>query len=208
MEMWKAIKDYEGLYEVSNFGRVRALARTIINKNGLLQRYPEKFLKFDIADAGSSKYHRATLSKDHITKKYSVHRLVAENFISNPENKPHVNHLDNDGTNNHWSNLEWCTHSENMIHAQKQGRLFTAQSSGGKVGSRQEVAAAIAKAESTVGNTYNMWKVLYSLGKQGKGKGKYYMQCMCVGCSREYRIEVGRLIRLEATSCKSCSRAR
>lgn len=208
MEIWKDVLGYEGLYAVSSEGNIKSLERTVINKNGKEQKYPERFLKFDTNAASNSDYYRVTFSKDHKVKRYSVHRVVAEAFIPNPENKPHINHLDNDGTNNSITNLEWCTHSENMLHAQQQGRLFAAQSKGGKLGSAKEVEMAIEKSNSIVGQVFNQWEVLYPIGKLGKGKGKYYVHCKCLGCSREFPVEVGRLIRLEATSCKSCSRKR
>lgn len=208
MEIWKDIGEYAGLYQVSSIGRVKALAREITNKNGELQRYPEKILKPDVNSRGITPYYRVTLCKNHQTKKYSVHRLVAEAFIDNPENKPFINHIDNNGINNVVCNLEWCTHSENMIHAQNQGRLFSSQSLGGKNGSRAAVSRAIKDSEDMVGKVFNGWKVLYPLGKQGSGKGKYYLQCMCLSCLREFRIEAGRLRRNEATTCRTCSRRR
>ena len=208
METWKEIQGYEGLYEVSNYGQVRALERTVTNKHGMPQRYPAKLLKFDVSDSGTSKYYRATLCKDHTTKKYFVHRLVAEAFIPNVGGKPFINHIDNDGTNNQSSNLEWCTHSENMLHAQKQGRLFQAQSAGGKKGSAASHARALAKSEDIVGNIYNQWLVIHPLGKREGKNGKYYAQCRCLGCSREFSVQVDRLVRLEATACRTCGRIR
>jgi hypothetical protein len=70
---------------------------------------------------GSTGYYMVSLSKNRKTVPQRVHRLIAINFIPNPENKPHVNHLDGDKLNNAISNLEWCTHLENMQHAFKTG---------------------------------------------------------------------------------------
>ena len=61
------------------------------------------------------------MSKDYVTERFQVHRLVAEAFIPNPENKPFINHIDNNGLNNHIENLEWCTHKENTKHSLKNG---------------------------------------------------------------------------------------
>ena len=68
-------------------------------------------------------YLCVSLCNNGFSKSFNVHRIIAEAFIPNPENKPQVNHIDNNGLNNNYTNLEWATHSENMIHASKQGRL-------------------------------------------------------------------------------------
>ena len=112
-EVWKDIKGYEGLYQVSNFGRVKSLTR-LSKQNHLL---PERFLKTNEND----RYLRVDLWKDGKHKFYEVHRLVAAAFIANPENKPVVNHIDGDKHNNNVNNLEWCTVSENNKHAYKMG---------------------------------------------------------------------------------------
>lgn len=116
-EIWKDIKEYEGLYQVSNLGNVRSLGRYVKNKNNKLQYFPEKILK----TGNVQEYLKVTLSNNNKQRYYRVHRLVAEAFISNPENKPEVNHIDGDKKNNCVDNLEWCNRSENEKHAYKNG---------------------------------------------------------------------------------------
>ena len=105
MEIWKDIEGYEGFYQISSMGKVKALERVILNKNGKPQRYPEKMLIPEVFDRKSSKYCRVALSKDHKVKRFLVHRLVASAFIPNPLNKEFVNHIDNNGENNSLDNL-------------------------------------------------------------------------------------------------------
>ena len=115
-EIWKDIKNYEGLYQVSNFGNIKSL--TFKNKQGTYKR--ELILKKAL---GKNGYHKVILQKDRNRKTVSVHRLVAEAFIPNPENKKCVNHLDCNRTNNRIDNLEWCTHSENVRYGVKCGNI-------------------------------------------------------------------------------------
>jgi len=100
IEIWKDINNYNN-YEVSTFGNVRN------KKTGRIMK-----------SVNNGGYIYVGIS-NKITKTFPVHRLVAENFIENPENKAHVNHKDKNGTNNHLSNLEWCSPKENNIHKSK-----------------------------------------------------------------------------------------
>jgi hypothetical protein len=109
-ETWKDIQGYEGLYQVSDLGKVKS------TKFGRV-----KILKLKKDKRG---YYRARLWKDNVLKTYSTARLVATNFIPNPENKATVNHIDGIKTNNCVTNLEWNTSSENQLHAYKTGLRF------------------------------------------------------------------------------------
>lgn len=114
LEIWKPVKGFEGKYEVSNLGQVKSLARTRLSKGGTIAKMQERLLSQKTTWDG---YKTLNLSQDSKKKHYSVHRLVAENFIPNPDNLPTVNHKDGDKSNNAVSNLEWASHSDQMNHA-------------------------------------------------------------------------------------------
>ena len=110
----KPIKGYEGYYEVDQLGRVYSVNRTItVNDNGRVYDKPLSGgkMKQGMHSAG---YKVVSLTKDGKTKRYYVHRLVAEAFIDNPNNLPFINHKDEDKTNNFADNLEWCTNEYNI----------------------------------------------------------------------------------------------
>lgn len=113
-EIWKEITGYEGYFEVSNLGNFRSKDREVPSRWGGTRPYPGKSLKVEEMQDG---YKRIVLMKDAKKKRYMCHRLVAETFIPNPDNKPYVNHIDGNRGNNCVSNLEWCTQSENEQHA-------------------------------------------------------------------------------------------
>lgn len=115
-EEWRNIPEYEGLYAISNLGRVKSLARIVKRKDGTRQKYETRILRHHISNKG---YHQVELRKNSRSKYPLIHRLVAEVFIENPDNKPQVNHIDGNKGNNRIDNLEWVTSSENAIHAFK-----------------------------------------------------------------------------------------
>lgn len=104
-EIWKDVKDYEGIYEVSSYGKVRNVVDKHILKPGLT----------------SKGYYNVILCKNKLHKGISIHRLVALNFIPNPENKKQVNYINGIKTDNRVENLEWTTASENIKHSYKMG---------------------------------------------------------------------------------------
>ena len=118
-EIWKDIKGYEGLYQVSNYGRVRSLDRIIVD-NWCTRKFKGKVLN-PTEHNGKQPYLYVALSKQGKAKKVFVHQLVAEAFVPNPENKPQVNHKDGNPKNNKASNLEWVTNAENTQHAYNTG---------------------------------------------------------------------------------------
>lgn len=112
-EFWSPIKGYEGLYEISNWGRIKSLEKIIVYSNGRKYLYEEKILKLN----PSNGYRTISLVKDKVKQTHMVHRLVASAFKENPFNKPFVNHEDGDRSNNYYLNLNWSTNSENQLHS-------------------------------------------------------------------------------------------
>lgn len=117
-EIWNDVKGFVGTYQVSNFGRVKR----IIDSNG----NPKETIMYVFIEPGIG-YPKVLLTTKSTGKRkaYTIHRLVAKAFIPNPENKKYVNHIDSNKTNNKVENLEWCTNSENQIHAFKFGNQYT-----------------------------------------------------------------------------------
>ena len=110
-EIWKDIKGYEKLYQISNLGRIRSL----------IKKHPKILKQHNIGV-----YKRISLSKNKQKKHYLVHRLVAETFIPNPNQYPQVNHLKPatmEYCDNSVHNLEWCNQRQNVIHGYKYGNM-------------------------------------------------------------------------------------
>lgn len=118
-EIWKQI-EYKNCssYLISNLGRLYSLPKKVSSKNGNIKILPGKIVK-----CGDSKGYRyiSLLNEKGDYVNALIHRLVAFSFIPNPENKPYINHIDCNKSNNHVDNLEWCTARENSLHAVKSG---------------------------------------------------------------------------------------
>lgn len=112
MEIWKDIIGYEGLYQVSNLGRVKSLERIVICGNGCggMHTVKEKILTPHIEKNG---YLRVNLKNLGKSNKLSIHKLVAQAFIPNPNNKQQIDHINTDRTDNRVENLRWVTAKEN-----------------------------------------------------------------------------------------------
>jgi len=111
-EVWKDINGYEGMYQVSNLGRIKSLSDRF-GRERVLKLY----------NCTNNRYKSVYLYKNKERKYFSVHRIVAKAFIPNPKNKKEINHIDGNGFNNKVSNLEWVTKNENMKHAVLNGSM-------------------------------------------------------------------------------------
>lgn len=117
-EQWKPLKEAPELYEISNYGKVKALTKDVSIPNGAIRHHEETILK---GECGKTGYPRVTLCINGKQKKYSVHVLVAETFIENPNNFPVVNHINGIRSDPNVMNLEWCTEEYNAFHAIENG---------------------------------------------------------------------------------------
>lgn len=113
VEVWRDINGFEGLYQVSNLGRVKSLARTIIRSDGVKTAYKERIRICSLTPSG---YPTLNLCKNGMMFKLEVHRLVAKAFLVNLDNKLQVNHKDKNPKNNNVENLEWASNRENSTH--------------------------------------------------------------------------------------------
>jgi hypothetical protein len=110
-ERWKWIKGYEGVYQISNWGRFKSFYNhnhPVCDVGHIMELYPKL-----------NGYFYADLKINGKRKECLISRLVAKHFIPNPDNKPCINHKDGVKANNHYSNLEWVTHSENNLHSHR-----------------------------------------------------------------------------------------
>lgn len=147
-EIWKGIKGYESRYQISNIGRVKSLRKYVYNHFS-----KEKILTPVVTKKG---YLQIRLSDGKKFKGYRIHRLVAEAFIPNPENKPQVNHINGNKQDNRVENLEWCTNKENMIHAAKNKLLKDV--SGNKNPNCKKI-----NQYDLYGNHIKKWKSIYDI---------------------------------------------
>ena len=111
-EIWKPVVGFEGSYEVSNFGRVRSLARVIRLSNGRLKPIKETVLLPHLCKG----YYAVRLWSKGKSHFKTIHRLVAQAFIPNPEGKPQIDHIDTNTLNNNVDNLRWATGQENNMN--------------------------------------------------------------------------------------------
>ncbi|MEN2467898.1 NUMOD4 domain-containing protein [Ornithinibacillus sp. JPR2-1] len=123
-EVWKDIEGYEGYYQVSNLGRIRSLDRTVKQKEGFTQNIKGSLKKPYTRKDG---YQSLFLYKNNKGNRQYVHRWVAKAFIPNPKEYEVINHIDENPSNNHYKNLEWCDHQYNLTYGDKVERVTNSE---------------------------------------------------------------------------------
>lgn len=141
-EIWKDIKGYEGIYQVSNLGRVKRLESLVVNSIGISRKIKEKILKPAKNHTG---YLRVSLSYMNKKSNFSVHRLVAQAFIPNPNGFKLVNHKDEDKTNNIVDNLEWCSAKYNSNYGNRNIKVS------------KKLSKKVYQYDKTKGNLIKVW---------------------------------------------------
>lgn len=189
-ENWKDIRGYEGLYQVSDFGRVKSLERYTIKKHGRsgqMVKYPEKERIMIHHTNKKTGYCSLLLQYNNKKKSALIHRLVAEAFINNIDNKPQVNHINGIKTDNRLENLEWNTRSENQLHSFKTGLQKPNKTNLGKFGKESANSKPIIRidnngnklrfdciTEASRQNNISITSLINCLKRRSKTSGNYY----------------------------------
>lgn len=185
-EVWKDIPNYEGLYQISNLGRVKSLPRKWSPKETILK-----------AEGKSEEYLHVSLWKNRVSYHLYIHKCVAQLFVPNPNNYTYINHKDENKRNNTYSNLEWCTFEYNMNYGTRNERI------GSKLTNRKDKSKPVLQKDLN-GNIISEYKSLseahrvtgFSLmgikiacdgGYFDKRDNKFYPITTCKGSKFEYK---------------------
>ena len=162
VEIWKPIEGYENLYEISNFGNVKSLARWVKRGKKIIH-VKEKILKSYI---GKNGYYYTSLCKNGKEKLITIHRLVAKGFIPNPNNLPEIDHINTDRADYNLSNLRWVTHKENSNNdislQNRRNNTYTKEVKNKEIETRRRL------------NSKNCPKTVYQYTKDGMFVAEYY----------------------------------
>ncbi len=177
-EIWKDIAGYEGIYKISNQGRVLSLNYGAKN-NSLSGK--QKTLKLSRSSSG---YYHVQLYKQGVPATKLIHILVAQAFIPNPEGKSEINHIDGNKANNAVHNLEWVTRKENLTHAVETG-LKRRSPMIGKVGRKNALSKPVVQL-SADGTVIKTWDSTYDAQHEGGFNQNSIRSCAC-GFKKTYR---------------------
>lgn len=206
-EIFKDISGYEGLYTISNTGKVISLSKN--DGNG----YRDRELIQEIIKRNHTNYRRVTLSKNGKTKRFQVHRLVAIAFLENSEKKPFVNHIDSNGENNNVKNLEWNTQKENMEHSKNKNRSYSTNVMQIKqeLATKKRIENRNEKSKINFGKTFGFVKILEEtrekIGNYKFGHNRFQYKCLCTRCNfTESWKEIYLLKSGKYVQCQSCTK--
>lgn len=186
-EIWKDVVGYEGIYEISSYGRIRSVDRISPTKCNSYKRTYGKMLSPHPDTKGYLILQLCNGQRNAIQKPKKIHRLVAEAFIPNPEGKPQVNHKDLNKQNNHVDNLEWVTPSENVRHAIANGAKKPMYGKRPEYWRKKIHDAVITRCAKPViqmdleGNVMAKYESLNEAGRQVFGKEKTHIRDCCMG---------------------------
>lgn len=160
MEVWKDIEGFEGIYQISNLGRVKVLDREVPHWRGGVSIRKSRIINPYKTNAG---YMIVSLTKECKESRFLVHRLVAKSFLSNRNKKAQVNHINGIKTDNSVGNLEWCSRSENIRHADKNNLrvLKGEKNSGSKLTEKQVLEIRAIGKSKTLTEIAEMYNVGY-----------------------------------------------
>ena len=186
-EIWKDVVGFEGLYQVSNKGRVRGIDRVSPTKCNSYKSTKGVLKHTVITKKGYEQVSLCDGSRNAVPHLKKVHRLVAEAFIPNPENKTQVNHKDLNKSNNCVENLEWVTPSENMQHAAKHGAVNRMYGKRPEWWRRRILEGVLEHQAKPViqmdldGNIIAEYVSVHEAGRQVLGKAKTHINDCCLG---------------------------
>lgn len=164
-EEWRQIKGYEGLYEISNKGRVRSISRSVPVGSSFAFRNA-RIRKLNKKQNG---YYGLLLSKNHKNKNFLVHRLVADAFLPNPNDFPQINHKNEDKSDNRVENLEWCTEKYNSNYGTRMDRI---RKNNPKLKGKRVLCI------DSFGKIINSYESIQSVKKDGHNPALVHMCCV------------------------------
>lgn len=183
-EEWRDIQGFEGLYQVSNLGRVKSLDRVVYKKDGTTQIYKERILKQSNL---WNEYLVVNLSRNGKPIMHRIHRLVAEAFLPNPNNYPIINHKDENKTNNSVDNLEWCSYSYNLNYGTARERGLQANKENGIYDRLKELRSkAVNQIDIFSNEIIKQWKSMREVERELGFSNSAISKC-CKGKKKTYK---------------------